>query len=314
MSRPRRPHPGGGEEAARALPDPWVSRRRLGGVLRAAREDARLTQSQAAARLEWSLSKIVRIEGGATGLQRTDLDALLGLYGDAAGRDAGSLAGLAKAGRAAARAWHSRYQGVLSAGTASYLSWESSAARLLEHCSSMIPPLLQTDDYARAMLRAFRMPRIDEQVALLAERRRRLAAAAAGAICYTIDESVLIRHVGGPAVMSRQVAGLHDIAGSVGAEVAIIPREAGAYPQPPYAFTVAELATGESLAYFGCYDRQEARGAGAAAEYRARFAAIRSMCLAPLPAARLTAGIAARMARDAQGAEAGAIRPAQAGM
>jgi len=311
VSRAGPPQPGRREEAARALPDPWVSKRRLGVALRAAREDARLTQSEAAGRLEWSLSKIVRIEGGATGLRRTDLDALLGLYGGAAGRDAGGLAGLARAGRSAARAWHSRYQDLLSAGTASYLSWESSAATLVEHCSFMIPPLLQTDDYARAMLRALRMPRVDEQVALLAERRRRLAAAAAGAICYTIDEGVLLRHVGGPAAMSRQVAGLHDIAGSVGAEVAIIPHEAGTYPQPPWAFTVAELATGESLVYFGCYDRQEARGAGAAAEYRARFAMIRGMCLAPLPAARLTAGIAAQMAR---GAQAGAIRPAEAGM
>lgn len=303
--------PGRPEGDAQPLPDPLTARRRLSGILRAARETAGLSRREACARLEWSPSKLVRIEDGSIGLQVTDLKAMLELYGGAGGHDVGELRSLALAGRRPARAWHHPYGAILSPGTAVYLSFESSATRVGEHCSLGVPPLLQTDDYARAMLRALGAPCIEQQVALLAERRRRLAAAAAGAIAYTLDEGVLHRRVGGAAVMSAQVAGLHEIARSFGAEVAIIPWKAGAYPLPQEAFTIVESGTRETYAFNGLYDRQEAPGAGAG--YRADLGTIRGMCLAPGPAARLTARISAQMTQEALAAAAAAVEPLEAG-
>lgn len=297
--------PGGSEQAAQVPLDPLVSRRRLVGALRAARAAAGITQKQAAAGLEWSHSKLARIENGRVGVSLTDLEALLRLYGIAGQPAARELAALARAGRTALRtAGYSRYAAVLSPETASYLAFESAAAGLSEFCTAF-PPLLWTNEYARAVLRSWDVPGVDEHLALLAERRGRLAAAAGGAIAYLVDEGALFRRVGSPEVMMRQIAGLRGSAEEIGASVAVIPFGAGAYPVmlgEPHPFTVVRLAGGEALAYRGLYDRQEIPGAGDA--YGAHFDAITRLSLQPRGAAGLIRRRAAQLAAEAQDAVA----------
>src|SRR5579875_2577803 len=87
-------------------PDPGLCRRRLREALRGARQARGLTQHQAAAALEWSLSKLMRIETGKCAVSVTDLRALLDLYhvGEA---EAGPLTQMAR--RARQRSWFARY-------------------------------------------------------------------------------------------------------------------------------------------------------------------------------------------------------------
>jgi transcriptional regulator with XRE-family HTH domain len=298
---PASPALSGTATAAGPVPgsDPLASRIRLGGMLRAARAGAGITQAQAASRLEWSLSKVIRIEAGISGLSQVGLRALQDLYRIPDEREA-ELTALARAGRRPSHAWYRQHEAILGRGEGRYLSHESSAAALMEHCTLTIPPLLQTDDYARALLLTFRVPDIAQRLSLLAERRRRLAASAAGAIRYTIDEGVLHRHIGGPDVMRRQVVSLQDNASRLGAEVGIIPLEAGAYPCQPFTFTVIDLADGDCVAYIGDGREREAVGTtAAAAAYRSRFEEIAGMTLGPPGASRLIDAIAERMAADA---------------
>ncbi|MCZ9343542.1 helix-turn-helix domain-containing protein, partial [Streptomyces sp. TRM76130] len=61
--------------------DPSLNRRKLRLALRSAREGAQLSQREAAARVEWSQSKLIRVETGTVSVSVSDLRALLALYG-----------------------------------------------------------------------------------------------------------------------------------------------------------------------------------------------------------------------------------------
>ncbi len=86
-------------------PSPAVQRRRLRTELRRARQQADLTQDQVSAAMDWSLSKVIRIEAGTVGISTNDLKALLGLYKVQDPDEVDSLVAMARAGRE--RPWQS---------------------------------------------------------------------------------------------------------------------------------------------------------------------------------------------------------------
>jgi len=143
---------------------PSVRARRLARSLKEARQRAGLTAVQAAARLGWSQPKISHIENGRTKPGVEDVEVMLTLYGiTSPERDA--LLTLTR--EAERRGWWTNYADVF---TGSYVALEDEASLIREWEPQFVPGLLQTQDYAREVIRAGR-PHVDEH-----ELRRRVMA------------------------------------------------------------------------------------------------------------------------------------------
>jgi transcriptional regulator with XRE-family HTH domain len=131
-------------------PDAPVQRRRLRSELRRARQDAGLTQKDVAEALEWSLSKLIRIEAGAVGISTTDLRALLQHYRINDPKVVDRILSLARAGKEQ-RGWWTTYRDVTSQQFLTFLGYENSATVILVFQANLIPGLIQDEEYARAL-------------------------------------------------------------------------------------------------------------------------------------------------------------------
>jgi transcriptional regulator with XRE-family HTH domain len=200
---------------------PTAGRRRLRNALRRARDAAGFTQEQVADAMDWSLSKVIRIETGGVGVSTSDLRQLLLLYQVQDPDHISELVDLARVGRQ--RPWWTRYKDVIPAGYLSYvgLEDESSALRCVNPVG--LPGLLQTEAYARAIADASWWT-----VATLGGSGSAAETASEGAdlrmlrqqkvlrrehppeITAVIDEAVLWRRIGGAEVLRRQL--LHLVA------------------------------------------------------------------------------------------------------
>src|SRR5208282_2723561 len=109
-------------------PNPLVQRRRLRVELRSARQAARLTQENVAAAMEWSPSKIIRIEAGSTGISTNDLKALLSLYNVVDPTRTDELLSLARAARE--RSWWADYKDDVSPGFFQFIEHEAAASAM----------------------------------------------------------------------------------------------------------------------------------------------------------------------------------------
>src|SRR5580700_3556573 len=123
---------------------PLVQRRRLRAELRRARQERDLTQEQVASDMEWSLSKIIRIEGGSTGISANDLKALLRLYEITDPERTDQLTALARAARE--RSWWSAYRDVAPPALIQLIEYESAASAIRQFESMFVPGILQTED------------------------------------------------------------------------------------------------------------------------------------------------------------------------
>jgi transcriptional regulator with XRE-family HTH domain len=199
---------------------PVVVRRRLGATLRRLREDANMRLEQVAAELEVSSSKISRVETGHSVPKTWDVRNLLSVYGlDDADRRTEILRWVEES---KAVAWWHPYSEASPADIEYYLSLESEAASISHFCT-LVPGLLQTSAYARAVL--FDMTGDDQGLTeseldgLVAIRMRRQAALtrAENPLAFTVvlDESALRRPVGTTDVMREQLEALVDLAGVV---------------------------------------------------------------------------------------------------
>lgn len=221
-------------------PAPGFYRRRVREALRKARESTGLTQREAASSLDWSPSKLVRIEAGSVGVSITDLRAMLTLYGVEDEDQVNELVEMTRASKE--RPWYSKYEKVLSPAFAQYLGYESSASVIRGFQPLTIPGLLQTDDYARAVIEASRADEIDERVELRTIRQELLERTDTPEIYYVLDEAALHRNVGGVAVMRNQLRHLRDLAKQPRLSVRIIPFSAGAHTSMKGSFTILEFA------------------------------------------------------------------------
>ncbi|MEU1071613.1 MULTISPECIES: helix-turn-helix transcriptional regulator [unclassified Streptomyces] len=188
---------------------PAVRRRKLGEELRRLRCAAGLTSGQVAGRLGWHQSKVSRIETGRSGVKAADVACLLEVYGvDDPGLRA-LLEALAGAGDGRGGQWWQAYRGLLPPQYRDFISLESqaSAARTLE--TSVVPGLLQTPEYARAVTRAavggLDAARVDSLVDVRLARQEVLRADPPLELSAVVDEAALHRAVGGAAAMRRQL-------------------------------------------------------------------------------------------------------------
>jgi len=220
--------------------DPAFYRRRVRDALRNHREELKLTQRQAADALDWSMSKLVRIEAGTVGVSTTDLRALLQLYNVTDEAEVAALVEMARATRR--RPWFSKYQKILNPAFAQYLGYESSSSVIRGFQPLTIPGLLQTDDYTRAILEANRASDIDERVELRVARQELLDRDTCPEILYVLDEAALHRHVGGSAAMRGQLRHLKKLMGHPKVSIQVVPFSAGAHSSMSGSFTILEFA------------------------------------------------------------------------
>lgn len=213
---------------------PAVRRRKLGAELRALRTSAGLTSGEAARLVGWHQSKVSRIETGASGVKPADVRLLLDAYrvGDTNLREL--LLVLAGSDESAGRHhwWHA-YRGVLPPTYRDFISLESQASAMRTLETSVVPGLLQTPEYARAVTRAAVDGLDDERLDALVEvrlaRQDILRAQPPLELSAVLDEAVLRREVGGPEVMSRQLKRLVEAARLPQVRLQVLPFTAGAH-------------------------------------------------------------------------------------
>lgn len=209
---------------------PTVARRRLRIALRSARERAGLTQEQAAEILEWSLSKLIRIEAGSVGISSTDLRATLQLYNITHQPEVNRLLELARVARQ--RDWLAPYKEHYPTAFASYLGLEMQASALHFYQPMVVPGVLQTDAYATAVISSTAPNDLPEERRamsrrLRAERQAKLLGSDGPTIDAVLDESVLHRAFGGPQTMADQLGHLLELAGSARVKIRVLPFTSG---------------------------------------------------------------------------------------
>ena len=225
-----------------ATPSPTVRRKRLGIELRRLRERAELTCEDVGQRLECSGTRISRMETGRISVRPGDVRELLEVYGVTCA-EADSLVQLAREARR--KGWWHTYGRVLPSWFEAYIGLESEAVRLRDFQPLVMPGLLQTEDYARAVLRAAphagSSAEIDRQVALRMERQAILGQAIPPDLWVVLSESVLRVHVGGPAVMRVQLMRLAEVAERPNVTLQVLPFTTAAHVQPISPFTMLEF-------------------------------------------------------------------------
>jgi transcriptional regulator with XRE-family HTH domain len=225
--------------------DAPVQRRRLRSELRRARAEAGLTQRDVAEAMEWSLSKLIRIESGSVGISTTDLKALLQHYGVGDQAEIDRFLGLARAGKDQ-RAWWNAYREATSQQYLTFLGYESSASVIHMFQPLLIPGLLQDEDYARAVLRAYggsaTDKRVEEWVELRMRRQELLDRSDPPEMFFVLDEAALHRWVGGRDVMRHQLHRLKNEAGRHNVTIEVVPFSAGEHPGMKGPFSILEFA------------------------------------------------------------------------
>jgi transcriptional regulator with XRE-family HTH domain len=224
---------------------PLVQRRRLRAELKKARYESRLTQEQVASEMDWSLSKIIRIESASSGISANDLKALLQLYGVKDPGEVGSLIALARAARE--RSWWSKYRDVAPQSLLQLIEYESAAHTIRQFETLLIPGILQTEDYVRAVIQNFHdeRPGSDKLRALVELHVRRgelFDGDNAPSFHFMLDEAVVRRLVGGASVMRRQLTRLLEVADKPNITVEVVPFSVGLHVGMTGPFEVIEFA------------------------------------------------------------------------
>jgi transcriptional regulator with XRE-family HTH domain len=218
---------------------PTVRRRRLALELRRLREAARLTCEEVAERLECSASKISRVETGRVSVSPRDVRDMLEIYGIPEDQRE-SLVQLARDSRQ--KGWWHAYSDTIQPQFATYLGLESAASEIRIYEVSLIPGLLQTEDYARTVISAGMMnsahEEIERRVELLMARQPALTRSDPPKLWAVLDEAALRRRVGGAGLMRLQLDYLLGVASLPNVAVQVIPFGGGAHPAMGRPFVV----------------------------------------------------------------------------
>lgn len=225
--------------------NPVAQQRRLRAELRRLRDEAELTQQTVAADLEWSLSKVIRMETGVVGISLTDLRALLQEYGVTDKARIDELAAMARVARQ--DGWWGKYRPYFDRRFITFLGLEASATVIRQFQHLLIPGLLQTPDYARAVVSTFSddLDRTNRLVQTRADRQRRLDEDPGPKLFFIVDESTILRQIGGPSVMREQLIRIRDLNDRPNISIQILPFTRGAHIGMRESFEVMEFAGDE---------------------------------------------------------------------
>ncbi len=233
-------------------PSPAVTRRRLRTELRRARLEAGLTQEHVAGVMDWSLSKLIRIENGSVSISTNDLKALVQYYKITDDKRIAELLALARASRE--RSWWSTYRDI-SKQLAQLIEYESAAYISRHYQDLVIPGLLQTTEYMRTSTRQLApdMPasQVDTVVEVRLKRQELVKRAETPLLFFVLDEAVIRRMVGDRDVMRRQLQQLVEAADMPNITVEIVPFTAGLVPglQAPFVIHEFSDAADDELLY-----------------------------------------------------------------
>jgi hypothetical protein len=219
---------------------PTVLRILLGAQLRRLREGSGISREDAGWEIRASGSKISRMELGRVSFKERDVADLLTLYGVTNEQEREALFSLAR--QANSPGWWHRYGDVLPNWFQPYLGLEAAASLIRTYEVQFVPGLLQTSDYARAVIMLGHVgasaEEIDRRVELRQARQRLLAKPNSPQLWAVIDEAVLRRPVGGPDVMRAQIEALLEASKSVNVRLQIIPFQAGGHAAAGGSFAI----------------------------------------------------------------------------
>lgn len=213
-----------------------VYRRQLAARMKELREATGLTLAEVAEQLEVNASSLSRIENGERGISPVLARALLDCYGveDTARRD--DVLDLMRADKEQQKPWWRKYSTVLTATRYDgYLALEAGAAAISSYQPMLVPGLLQTEEYARAVITQMRMdlgPRqVEDLVKVRMERQRsRIGGDHPAKLWAILDEAVLRRAIGSPATMREQLGKLIETGEQPHITVQLLPFSLGAHP------------------------------------------------------------------------------------
>jgi transcriptional regulator with XRE-family HTH domain len=237
MSRlPRRDVPADGPTAVRIL---------VGAQLRRLREQQGLTRAEAGEAIRASESKISRMELGRVGFKERDVRDLLSLYGVHDEQERAAL--LARVREANAPAWWHVYSDVTPDWFHRYLGLEATATLIRTYEVQFVPGLLQTEEYARAVVRLGPGTRGEDEVArrvrLRMERQQVLTRPDPPTLWAVIDEAALRRPIGGPRVMRDQLEALIGTVTKLpNVRLQVLPLSAGGHAAAGGSFTILRFA------------------------------------------------------------------------
>ncbi|GGM23972.1 transcriptional regulator [Micromonospora yangpuensis] len=219
---------------------PTVLRMLLGAQLRRLREGRGVTREGAGWEIRASESKISRMELGRVGFKERDVADLLTLYGVTDQQEREALLKLAR--DANNPGWWHRYGDVLPTWFQSYLGLEAAAALIRSYEVQFVPGLLQTREYARAVVllghRRAATDELDRRVDLRMERQQLLRRPRPPQLWAVVDEAVLRRPIGGPEVMRGQLTALIEATRAAHIRLQVIPFDAGGHAAAGGAFTI----------------------------------------------------------------------------
>jgi transcriptional regulator with XRE-family HTH domain len=226
---------------------PTAVRRELGQRLRAMRTGADMTVAEAAERVGISTSKLTKIELAQLSATRDDVLKLLDTYGESGPDQQALLLTMVREGNRK-EWWEGRR--TLHPKFGSYLGLESVATALQAYDTHLVHGLLQTPDYARAMLRAARPELLEHEIDQLVQFRLRRQQVLTRddppplTLWSVMDEAVLRRRVGGRETMHAQLQRLITASERPNVTLLVMPDELGAHPGLDGPLSILQFETG----------------------------------------------------------------------
>ena len=221
---------------------PTVRLRRLAAELRSLRATSGLTREAVVERTGINAATLYRIEHGRVRPQTRTLRTLLDLYGVDQDQQ-GELVALLRDARQ--RGWLHAFQSELPEHYTTYIGFEGEAHSVWNYESLFIPGLLQTEDYARAVIRGglpnASRDEVERRVEVRMERQALLRNENPLNLWSIVDEAALRREVGGPEVMQAQFRYLMEASELPHVTFQVIPFDAGAHPGMPGSFILLQF-------------------------------------------------------------------------
>jgi transcriptional regulator with XRE-family HTH domain len=226
---------------------PTVAQRRLARALRKLRAEADLTIDQVAEKLDLSASTISRLETAQTTVRRGDVRELLDIY-EVTGTQREEL--LQLAGQSRQQPWWQEYKDLPNAGAADF---EAQAAVIRQYSALLVPGLLQTEAYAREVLRAVRgddgEKNLERHLKLRMNRQALLTQQESPQYVVVLDEPVLRRVVGGRQVMHAQLKRLIEASALANLTLRLLPFSVGAHAGMDGEFTIFSYRKDPDVVY-----------------------------------------------------------------
>jgi transcriptional regulator with XRE-family HTH domain len=215
-----------------------IARNQLASALRSLRKERSFTQTDVAENMEWSLSKVIRIENGTVGISVSDLRSLLAFFEVTFGRD--ELLELARGGKADRQRWWKAFHNLVPPQLLDLAAYEYEAFRVATFAPIAVPDLLQTEAYAFAVNNP-------DQDAVMFQLQRRSVALDAKELVFVLDESLLHRTPGGRMMLAGQLESILADSRRPGVSVYVLPYTAGAHTGWAGGFSIVSCDGGRYL-------------------------------------------------------------------